>query len=140
MGTTLPGNKVTPVKPKIVPLGVNTGENTVEFNRYMIVYSNNFTGNLSSRWRAGMTGISCYKDTQFVGAVYFYPDPASMPASYKDPDGVLCLNYPLSSFHDALSLLEQKGPLCLLLVERDEQNNPLNPPVGAIMTAVEMVS
>ena len=140
MGTTLPDKKITPVKPTPFSQGLSTGETTVEFNRYMTIYSNNFAGKLSSRWRAGMTSISCYKDSQFVGAIYFYPDPASMPDNYKDPNGVLGLSYPLSSFQVIMELLEQKGPLYLLLVERDEQNNPLKPPVGAVMTALESVS
>jgi hypothetical protein len=125
--------------PKKVPLRAQTGENMVEFNSYMITYSNNMAGNLMSTWRAGMTLISCYKDTQFVGSIGFYPDPATAPPSYMDPNGVIVLSYPLSSFNGILALLLHEKPLYLLLVEKDQQNNPLSPPVGAVATATELV-
>jgi hypothetical protein len=134
-----PSENIVPTPPNVIIPDKFGGEITVEFNRCMVIYSNNVTGNLSSRWRAGMTGISCYMDSQFVGVLYFYPDNISLPASYRDPNGVIVLSYPLSSFHDTLTLVKENKPLYLFFVEKDEQNNPLKPPVGAIATAQQPI-
>jgi hypothetical protein len=128
-----------PRPPKKPMLVAHAGENGTEFNNYMIVYSNNISGNLMSTWRAGGTAIACYMDSQFVGTICFYPDPSTGVRSYIDPNGVIVVSYPLSSFSDILTILLQEKPLYLTIVERDMQNNPLNPPVGAVMTMTEPV-
>jgi hypothetical protein len=127
------------IPPKLPNLATGGGENSVEFNRCMVIYSNNLAGQLSSIWRAGMTSISCYMDSEFVGEIKFFPETVLQPPSFRDPNGVICLYFPLSDFQTVLTLVNGNKPLYLLFVEKDDQNNPLNPPVGAISTAQQPV-
>jgi hypothetical protein len=46
-----------------------SGEYMVDFNKYILAYSNNFYGNLSSIWRAGCISIDGNKDSDFVGVI-----------------------------------------------------------------------
>ena len=132
-------NKTALIPPKLPTLATGGGETMVEFNRCMVIYSNNLDGNQAASWRAGMTSISCYMDMQFVGEIKFYPDNIVQPPSFCDPNGVLCLYFPVSDFQNVLTLVNEKKPLYLLFVEKDDQNNPLNPPVGAISTAQQPI-
>jgi hypothetical protein len=134
-----PSDKITPILPKIPTLATGGGETSVEFNRCMVIYSNNLDGNRPSTWRASMTSISCYMDTQFVGEIKFFQDNIIQPLSFRDPNGVICLYFPVSDFQDILALVNGNKPLYLFFVEKDEQNNPLNPPVGAIATAQQPI-
>jgi hypothetical protein len=82
-----------PVHP--LPLSPHNGENTVEFNSYNVVYSNNVSGNLSSAWRAGVTEIGCYKDNDFVGLIAFYETTENMHGGYIDANGIVAIEYPI---------------------------------------------
>jgi hypothetical protein len=121
------------------PKALDFGERTVAFNRYMVVYSNNFDGNLSSAWRAGSTLISCYQNTTFVGTITFYSTGERMNGGYVDANGVVVVEYPISSFTDVLHLLQTSTSLNLLFVERDLNGNPLSHRVGAVMVNTKPV-
>ena len=75
-------DKIKPpfVKPpgRPLPLGTHNGENTIEFNKYTVLYSNNVTGNLSSPGSAGVSEISCYMDSAYVGVIAFYETAENM--------------------------------------------------------------
>jgi hypothetical protein len=121
---------------KLTPLTLSSrnGECSVEFNKYIVVYSNNVVGNLSSSWRAGETSIGCYKDQQFVGSIVFYETHENMNGGYVDPNGVIVMEFPIDRFEDVMRILKTFSNLYLLFVERDQQGVPLAHPVGAIMT------
>jgi len=110
------------------------GEHTVEFNKYIVVYSNNFSGNLQSSWRAGETSISCYKDDQFVGVIDFYKTNETMNGGYVAGNGVVVIEYPIAKFEDVMRILKTFNNLYLLFVERNYQGVPLSHRIGAIMT------
>ncbi len=117
-----------------LPNQPHNGENGVDFNRYMIVYSNNVTGNLWSAWRAGVTEIGCYKDADFVGVISFYETAENMKGGYIDGNGVIVIEYPIAQLEDVMRILRTFDNLSLILVETDLQGNPLPHPVGAVMT------
>jgi hypothetical protein len=121
-----------PVRP--VPLSSHNGENSVEFNNYILIYSNNVSGNLWSPWRAGVTQISCYKDNDFVGVISFYETTENLHGGYIDPNGVIVIEYPIAQFEDVMRTLRTFNNLSLLFVEKDLQGTPLAHPVGAVMT------
>ena len=114
--------------------GFRNGECTVDFNKYIVVYSNNVNGNLSSPWRAGETCIECYKDDLFVGSIVFYEMHENMNGGYVDGNGVVVMEYPIEEFEDVMRILKTFGSLSLLFVEKDLQGVPLAHPVGAVMT------
>lgn len=114
--------------------GSRNGECTVDFNKYVVVYSNNVNGNLSSPWRAGATCIECYKDDQFVGSIVFYEMHENMNGGYIDGNGVVVMEYPIEEFEDVMRTLRTFHQLSLLFVEKDLQGVPLAHPVGAVMT------
>jgi hypothetical protein len=114
--------------------GARNGECTVDFNRYIVVYSNNVNGNLSSPWRAGGTSIECYKDDQFVGSIAFYEMHENMNGGYIDGNGVVVMEYPIEEFEDVMRILRTFNNLSLLFVEKNLQGVPLTHPVGAVMT------
>jgi len=122
-------SRFTPLKS-----GSGNGECTVDFNKYVVVYSNNVNGNLSSPWRAGGTSIECYKDDQFVGSMVFYEMHENMNGGYVDANGVVVMEYPIEEFEDVMRILRTFGNLSLLFVEKDLQGVPLAHPVGAVMT------
>jgi len=110
------------------------GENSVAFNKYVVVYSNNVSGNLSSAWRAGVTEIGCYMNTDFVGTISFYETTENMNGGYIDANGVIVVEYPIAEFEDVMRILRTFKNLSLLFVENDQQGVPLAHPVGALMT------
>ena len=114
--------------------GSRNGECTVDFNKYIVVYSNNVNGNLSSPWRAGETCIECYKDDLFVGSIVFYEMHENMNGGYIDGNGVVVMEYPIEEFEDVMRILKTFGSLSLLFVQKDLQGVPLAHPVGAVMT------
>ncbi len=120
-----------PPSPQPPALG---GEHTVDFNKYIVVYSNNFDGNLSSMWRAGETSISCYKDDAFVGVISFYESAERMSGGYIDANGVIVIEFPVEKFADIMRVLKSFGSLSLLFVEKDQTGKFLAHPVGALMT------
>ncbi len=122
---------VHPPVPKAPALG---GEHTVDFNKYIVVYSNNFDGNLSSTWRAGETSISCYKDDAFVGVISFYESAERMGGGYIDANGVFVVEFPVEKFGDIMRTLKTFSSLSLLFVEKDLSGTPLAHRVGALMT------
>jgi hypothetical protein len=121
-------------RPDPVPLPAHNGEISAQFNKYMLVYSNNFTGNLGSPWRAGGTSIGCYQDDKFVGTIAFYVTAERMHGGYVDPNGVIVVEYPIERFEDVMRTLKTFNNLYLLFVENDNQGTPLAHPVGAVMT------
>ncbi len=110
------------------------GERSVQFNKYIVVYSNNFDGNLSSSWRAGGTSISCYMDDAFVGVIAFYESAETMGGGYVDAHGVIVMEFPVEKFGDIMRALKTFSSLHLLFVEKDLSGTPLAHPVGALMT------
>jgi hypothetical protein len=113
---------------------VQNGEISVDFNKYNVVYSNNFEGNLSSEWRAGVTDIDCYKDGNFVGVISFYETAENMGGGYVDANGVVVIEYPIEEFENVMRLLKTFNNLSLLFVEKDDQGAPLAHRIGAVMT------
>lgn len=124
------------LRSKFSPLasGSRHGELTVDFNKYIVVYGNNVAGNQQSMWRAGGTGIACYKDDTFVGDIVFYETHETLNGGYIDANGVVVLEYPIGRFGEILQILKTFSSLSLLFVESDNQGAPLAHPVGAIMT------
>lgn len=120
-----------PILPAASP---HNGEVDVEFNKYIVVYSNNVTGNQQSVWRAGGTCISCYKDDAFVGVITFYETRENMNGGYIDANGVLVVEYPMSRFADVMQVLKTFSNLYLMFVQRDHQGALLPHPVGGLMT------
>jgi hypothetical protein len=118
----------------LLPATSRNGENSVEFNKYIVVYSNNVTGNLSSPWRAGCTSIDCYKDDKFVGVISFYQTAEKMHGGYIDGNGVIVVEYPIGEFEDVMLVLRSFTNLYLLFVEKDLAGTRLAHPVGAVMT------
>ena len=105
------------VIPAPLPPAPHNGEYTVEFNKYLVVYSNNFDGNLSSPWRAGCTSIDCYKDGNFVGVISFYECEENMGGGYVAGNGVVVIEYPIEEFENVLRILKIWGAavgVCLL--------------------------
>ena len=121
----------TPALPRPPALG---GERSVEFNKYIVVYSNNFDGNLSSTWRAGGTSIGCYMDDAFVGVIAFYESAETMRGGYIDAHGVIVMEFPIDRFEDIMRILKTFSSLYLLFVEKDLTGTSLAHPVGALMT------
>lgn len=117
-----------------MPSAPYNGEVGADFDRYVVVYSNNVTGNQQSVWRAGETTICCYKQDTFVGAICFYETKEAMNGGYVDANGVIVVEYPISRLADVLRLLETISNPYLIFVERDNQGAWLRHPVGAIMT------
>ena len=119
-----------------IPLGSgpHNGEFDVEFNKYIVVHSNNVVGNQQSPWRAGCTCIDCYKDDTFVGVIAFYETKENMNGGYIDPNGVIVVEYPIARFADVMQVLKTFSSLYLIFVERDYQGAFLQHPVGGIMT------
>ena len=117
-----------------LPPPPHNGEYTVDFNKYIVVYSNNYEGNLSSRWRAGCTSIDCYKDGNFVGVISFYECNENMGGGYVAGNGVVVVEYPIEEFENVLRILKTFNNLSLLFVERDTSGAPLAHKVGAVMT------
>ena len=112
----------------------HNGEHTIEFNKYIVVYSNNFGANLSSPWRAGETSINCYKDDKYVGCIVFYESAERLRGGYIDANDVVVIEYPIDKFEDIMRILKTFISLYLLFVEKDSQGTPLAHPVGAVMT------
>ncbi len=110
------------------------GERSAQFNKYVVVYSNNFDGNLSSSWRAGTTSISCYMNDAFVGLLSFYESAENMGGGYIDANGVIVIEFPVEKFGDVMKVLKAFSSLYLLFVEKDSTGTPLAHPVGALMT------
>jgi len=121
--------EIKPIRPT-----PQNGECTVEFNEYIVIYSNNVVGNQQSPWRSGGTCISCYKDGQFVGVIDFYETKENMKGGYIDPNGVVVIEYPISRFEDILHVLKQFDSLYLAIVERDNNGVALPHRVGAVMS------
>jgi hypothetical protein len=123
------------LRSKFTPLasGSRNGELTVDFNQYIVVYSNNVAGNQESMWGAGGTTIACYKDGTFVGDIVFYETHENLNGGYIDANGVVVLEYPIGRFEEVLQILKTFSSLSLLFVERDNQGVLLAHPVGAIM-------
>jgi hypothetical protein len=117
-----------------LPPPPHNGEYTVDFNKYIVVYSNNFQGNLSSRWRAGCTSIDCYKDGNFVGVIAFYETAENMGGGYVAGNGVVVVEFPIEEFENIMRILKRFSQLSLLFVERDNQGALLAHKVGGIMT------
>ena len=126
--------KVNQLMPLSGPLTVRNGENSVEFNQYLVVYSNNISGNLSSPWRAGGTSISCYKDDTFVGVISFYQKTERMRGGYISGNGILVVEFPIGEFEDIMRILKTFNNLYLLFVAKDTNGVALSHPVGALMT------
>jgi len=124
----------TKVIPGPFPQRPHNGEFTVEFNKFLVVYSNNFEGNLSSPWRAGSTSIDCYKDGNFVGVISFYETAENMGGGYISASGIVVVEYPIEEFENVLRILKTFNNLSLLFVEKDDQGTPLAHKVGAVMT------
>jgi hypothetical protein len=126
--------KVNKLMPLGAPLVPRNGENSVEFNQYLVVYSNNISGNLNSAWRAGGTSISCYKNDAFVGVISFYQTAERMRGGYISGNGILVVEFPIGEFEDIMRILKTFNNLYLLFVEKDNNGTALSHPVGAIMT------
>lgn len=128
--------KIKNIKAPAIPLPpiTHNGEYSVDFNKYIVVYSNNVTGNLGSTWRAGETSIDCYKNDKFVGVICFYETTERMHGGYIDSNGVVVIEYPIREFKDIMRILKTFNNLSLLFVERDLNGTPLTHPVGAVMT------
>jgi len=124
----------TKLVPAPVPQLAHNGEYTVEFNKYIVVYSNNYEGNLSSPWRAGGTSIDCYKDGNFVGVISFYECAECMSGGYVAANGIVVVEYPIEEFENVLRILKTFNNLSLLFVEKDDQGAPLAHRIGAVMT------
>ena len=122
------------VFPAPLPPAPRNGEYTVEFNKYLVVYSNNFDGNLSSPWRAGCTSIDCYKDGNFVGVISFFECEENMGGGYVASNGVVVIEYPIEEFENVMRILKTFNNLYLLFVERDNAGTPLAHRIGAVMT------
>ncbi len=125
---------VLKIIPPPLPPAPHNGEYTVDFNKYIVVYSNNFDQNLSSMWRAGCTSIDCYKDDAFVGVIAFYETAENMGGGYVDANGVVVVEYPIEEFENIMRILKTFTQLSLLFVERDNAGTPLAHPVGGVMT------
>ena len=117
-----------------VTTAARNGEFSAEFNKYIVVYSNNVGGNQQSVWRAGDSCIACYKDNLFVGVISFYENHETMNGGYIDANGVIVIEYPIARFNEIMLTLRRFSNLYLLIVERDSQGTPLAHRVGAIMT------
>jgi hypothetical protein len=124
----------TKVIPAPLPPAPQNGETTVDFNKYIVVYSNNFDGNLSSPWRAGGTSIDCYKDGNFVGVISFYETSENMGGGYVAGNGIVVIEYPIEEFENVLRILKTFNTLSLLFVERDNAGAPLAHRIGAVMS------
>jgi hypothetical protein len=122
------------VIPSPLPFKSHNGEYTVEFNKYLVVYSNNYEGNLSSPWRAGGTSIDCYKDGNFVGVISFYETAEKMGGGYAAANGIVVVEYPIEEFENVSRILRTFNNLYLLFVERDMNGAPLAHKIGAVMT------
>jgi hypothetical protein len=124
----------TKIIPAPLPPAPHNGEYTVDFNKYIVVYSNNFEGNLSSPWRAGCTSIDCYKDGNFVGVISFYETAENMGGGYVAGNGIVVIEYPIEEFENVLRILKTFHNLSLLFVERDNSGAPLAHRIGAVMS------
>jgi hypothetical protein len=124
----------TKIIPAPLPPAPHNGEYTVDFNKYLVVYSNNFDQNLSSPWRAGCTSIDCYKDGNFVGVISFYESAENMGGGYVSGNGIVVVEYPIEEFENVMRILKTFNNLSLLFVERDNAGVPLAHRIGAVMT------
>ena len=124
----------TKIIPGSLPIAPHNGEYTIEFNKYLVVYSNNFDQNLSSPWRAGGTSIDCYKDGNFVGVISFYETAENMGGGYVASNGVVVIEYPIEEFENVMRILKTFNNLYLLFVERDNAGVPLAHRIGAVMS------
>ncbi|MGB7538025.1 MAG: hypothetical protein WBM17_05770, partial [Anaerolineales bacterium] len=127
-------NAFTKVIPAPLPPAPHNGEYTVDFNKYIVVYSNNFDQNLSSPWRAGGTSIDCYKDGNFVGVISFYEAAENMGGGYVAGNGIVVIEYPIEEFENVMRILKSFNQLSLLFVERDNAGVPLAHRIGAVMS------
>jgi hypothetical protein len=142
------------------PLVSSPDERQVEFDRYMIVYSDTAgcqgeglaarssltalmlgdyrTGGDEGPCRAGTTSIGCYKGDKLVGSINFYGELMEHLESNVTADGLVVLWYPQCSFGNVLSLLQRERQLSLSVVCKALDGSPLVPPLGALLTWPEL--
>jgi hypothetical protein len=112
----------------------HNSEFSIGFNKYFVLYSNNFAGNLSTYWRAGVTKIRCFNDETFVGEISFYANSEVRDGGYIGPGNIIYIEYPIEKFGEILNILRTFTGLQLLFVERDQQGTPLPHAFGSIAT------
>jgi hypothetical protein len=138
------------------PLVSPPDEFQVEFDRYMIVYSDSVncegealaarssltalmlgdyrTEGSDGAWRAGATSIGCYKGDRLVGSINFYGQLEEPPQSNMTADGLVVLWYPQCCFANVLGLLQRERHLSLSVVCKALDGSQLLPAMGALLT------
>ncbi len=128
----------------------------VEFDRYMIVYSDsagcegaalaarsslsalmlgdNQVGLAGGAYRAGATSIGCYSGDSLVGTINFYGESVAAPQSCIAPDGLLVIWYPLAAFPQILNILQSERHLGLSVVCTALDGSRLTPAMGSLLT------
>ena len=139
-----------------LPAAPSTDEYCVDFDRFMIVYSDHMdcedndllrlspiTGLMLGRnslpkdeqlCGTGETTIGCYLGDRLVGSINFYADREHRPESNMDAAGLVNLWFPLVCFPHVLSILYHEKNLSLSLISTDLNGVELSPPMGALLT------
>ncbi len=131
-------------------------EHSVDFDRYMIVYSDHMdhddaqlprlapitslmlghnTGSTEDECSGtGETTIGCYEGDRFVGSINFYSKSERHPASSVDAEGLIHLWFALPCFPHILNVLYHERNLSLSLIGTDLDGKVFSPPMGAVLT------
>ncbi len=139
-----------------LPAAPSTDEYCVDFDHFMIVYSDHMdcegddllrlsllTGlmlghNSPSQDEqpsgTGETTIGCYLGDRVVGSINFYANREHHPRSSIDEAGLVNLWFPLACFPHVLAILYHKKNLSLSLISTDLNGVELTAPMGSLLT------